>query len=125
MMMELHLQNHISSSNKKKNLEKKTSSTSTLCRSRESNISFIIFCIFFLIFPPRVDGSISIIESGTTFHSKPDRNIGQQLIRGYEYMGRLQTVRDNPTLCPRENRYEKFNIVPSSDGLPGKVFDTL
>lgn len=118
MMMELHLQNHISSSNKKKNLEKKTSSTSTLCRSRESNISFIIFCIFFLIFPPRVDGSISIIESGTTFHSKPDRNIGQQLIRGYEYMGRLQTVRDNPTLCPRENRYEKFNIVPSSDGLP-------
>jgi len=71
-----------------------------------------------LIFSPGVDGSISIIESGTTFHSKPDRNIGQQLITGYEYMGRLQTVRDNPTLCPHENRYEKFNIVPSSDGLP-------
>jgi len=81
-------------------------------------ISFVFLCIFSLSFPSGVEGSISVIESGKTFYSKQDRNIGQQLLRGYEYMGRLQYVNENPTLCPGENPYEKFNIVSSSDGLP-------
>ena len=68
----------------------------------------------------QVDATISIIDSGKTFNTKSDRKIGQQLLRGYAYMGRLQYVTDNPTLCPGiYNPNQKFNIVPPNDGLPG------
>ena len=69
-----------------------------------------------------VGATISIIESGKSFYSKPDRSIGQRLLRDYDYMGRLQYVTENPTLC-RGKKYpnQKFDIVIPSDGLPGTV----
>ena len=74
----------------------------------------------------QVDATISIIDSGKTFNTKSDRKIGQQLLRGYAYMGRLQYVTDNPTLCPGiYNPNQKFNIVPPNDGLPGTYSTTV
>lgn len=84
-----------------------------------SRFAFLcMFFFFFFHFQSVVEGSISAINSGKTFHSKQDRNVGLQLVRGYEYMGRLQHVDENPTLCSGEHPFQKFNIVPSSDGLP-------
>mmetsp|Transcript_58094 Transcript_58094/g.142001 ORF Transcript_58094/g.142001 Transcript_58094/m.142001 type:complete len:653 (-) Transcript_58094:84-2042(-) len=69
-----------------------------------------------------VDASISIAETGQTFDSKPERYIGQRLWKGYEYMGRLQYLTENPTLCPPPSSSgtstTKFRINQPSDGLP-------
>mmetsp|Transcript_3693 Transcript_3693/g.8425 ORF Transcript_3693/g.8425 Transcript_3693/m.8425 type:complete len:672 (-) Transcript_3693:1405-3420(-) len=65
-----------------------------------------------------VEATISFIESGRTFHSKLDPHIGQQMMRGYEYMGRLQSVAENPTLCPGVYPNQKWNVVTPTDGLP-------
>lgn len=84
---------------------------------------FAFLCMFlfsFFHFQSVVQGSISIINSGKTFHTKQDQTIGLQLVRGYEYMGRLQHIDKNPTLCSN-NPYAKFPIVPPSDGIPGKL----
>jgi len=81
---------------------------------------FAFLCMFlfsFFHFQSVVQGSISIINSGKTFHTKQDQTIGLQLVRGYEYMGRLQHIDKNPTLCSN-NPYAKFPIVPPSDGIP-------
>ena len=71
-----------------------------------------------------VDASISIAETGQTFDSKPERYIGQRLWKGYEYMGRLQYLAENPTLCQPPSSSEtsttKYRINQPSDGLPGE-----
>mmetsp|Transcript_23519 Transcript_23519/g.38322 ORF Transcript_23519/g.38322 Transcript_23519/m.38322 type:complete len:598 (+) Transcript_23519:173-1966(+) len=66
-----------------------------------------------------VECSISLIDSGRTFESRPDRRVGQRLWKGYEYMGRLQYIPENPTLCPQGfDAQKKFSIVKPEDGLP-------
>ena len=70
-----------------------------------------------------VDATVSIIDSGVTYESRPDHKIGQRLWKGYEYMGRMQHIIENPTLCPpQDGGFEtdkKYKITPPSDGLPG------
>lgn len=60
------------------------------------------------------------MNSGRTFHSTMDPHIGQPLLRGYDYMGRLQYLADNPTLCPGtgNDANQAFDIVAPVDGLP-------
>jgi len=87
-------------------------STSTAVRG-----SLLLLLQLLLLATPS-DATISIIDSGKKFPSKPDPRIGQPLLRGYEYMGRLQYVPDNPTLCPGPYPHQAFDIVTPTDGLP-------
>ncbi len=65
--------------------------------------------------------TISFIQSGKTFLSRQDTHIGQPLTEGYQYMGRLQYIPENPTLCPGTHKNQKFDIVVPKDGLPGEL----
>ena len=65
--------------------------------------------------------SIHFLDSGKAFPSRPDPHFGQPLLRGYDYMGRIQTIPENPTLCDY-NRKDKYNIVAPKDGIPGTLF---
>jgi hypothetical protein len=68
-----------------------------------------------------VEATISILDSGVTYESRPDHKVGQRLWKGYEYMGRMQHIIENPTLCPQDFPPDKkFHIKQPSDGLPGK-----
>ena len=67
--------------------------------------------------------SIHFLDSGKAFPSRPDPHFGQPLLRGYDYMGRIQTIPENPTLCDY-NRKDKYNIVAPKDGIPGTLFST-
>jgi hypothetical protein len=73
-----------------------------------------------LLLATPASATITFMDSSKMYPSKRDRHIGQPLLEGYEYMGRLQYVPDNPTLCPG-NVYpqQKFDIVTPTDGLPG------
>jgi hypothetical protein len=71
-----------------------------------------------------VEATISIADSGRTFESRPDHRLGPRLWKGYEYMGRMQYILDNPTLCPDTNHAsnpKKYQIVKPEDGLPGAL----
>ncbi|VEU36162.1 unnamed protein product [Pseudo-nitzschia multistriata] len=74
-------------------------------------------------FASPVVATISFLDSGKTFHSRMDPHIGQPLMRGYEYVGRLQYISENPTLCPGNDNDgngndQTFDIVTPMDGLP-------
>lgn len=73
-----------------------------------------------LIMVAPANATISFVDSGRTFSSRQDTHVGQPLLDGYEYMGRLQYIPENPTLCPGTYPNQKFDIVNPSDGLPGK-----
>lgn len=79
----------------------------------------LFLVVFFLLgFVAPSDATITFIESRKTFHTKPDQHLGQPLLGGYDYMGRLQVVRENPTLCPGRYPDQAFDIVTPSDGIP-------
>jgi hypothetical protein len=61
--------------------------------------------------------SITIVDTGQAFPSSPDKKIGQQLWKGYQYMGRLQLISTNPQLC---NTKEDMQVTLPKDSLPGK-----
>jgi len=71
-----------------------------------------------LIMVAPANATISFVDSGRTFSSRQDTHVGQPLLDGYEYMGRLQYIPENPTLCPGTYPNQKFDIVNPSDGLP-------
>jgi hypothetical protein len=82
----------------------------------------LFLVVFFLLgFVAPSDATITFIESRKTFHTKPDQHLGQPLLGGYDYMGRLQVVRENPTLCPGRYPDQAFDIVTPSDGIPGEL----
>ena len=66
------------------------------------------------------EASISLLKSGKTYSSKLDTKLGQPLLRGMDYMGRLQYVPENPTLCPGDYPHQTFDVVTPADGLPSK-----
>lgn len=66
------------------------------------------------------EASISLLKSGKTYSSKLDTKLGQPLLRGMDYMGRLQYVAENPTLCPGDYPHQTFDVVTPADGLPSK-----
>lgn len=70
--------------------------------SMKSSVSFLLLLGVLTIanISQVVDASITIAETGQVFDSKPERYVGQRLWKGYEYMGRLQYLAENPTLCP-------------------------
>jgi hypothetical protein len=61
--------------------------------------------------------SITIVDTGQAFPSLPDKKLGQQLWKGYQYMGRLQMIWNNPQLC---NTKEAMQVTVPEDSLPGK-----
>jgi hypothetical protein len=75
--------------------------------------------------------SITIVDSGKTLVSKPEKKVGEQLWKGYEYMGRLQFVHGNLQLCKGDRDDERSSVRSSSwsitappDGLPGESKDS-
>ena len=65
--------------------------------------------------------SVTIFNSGRSYPSEPDERLGQQLWRGYDYMGRMQIVKENLDLCPTDRdgkEREKGTITLPEDTLP-------
>jgi len=67
---------------------------------------------------PSADATISFLDTGKTYPTRPDPHIGQQLPRGLDFAGRIQYVPENPKLCPGIYPHQKFDIVTPADGLP-------
>jgi hypothetical protein len=90
--------------------------------SRRGTTLFLQVTCFAVVmfFSSIAEASISIVDTGRTFDSKPDRLVGQRLWKGYEYLSRLQYLSENPTLCPTSDssRSELINVILPTDGLP-------
>ena len=106
--------------NSNSNVGGTTRTATALAINKAMCFSLMVLTLINIIAP--VQASISFVESGKVFPSKVDALIGQPLLRGYEYMGRLQAVSDNPILCPGMYPQQKFDIVTPTDGLPGKCY---
>lgn len=66
------------------------------------------------------DASITVMDSGKQFPSRPDKKLGHQLWKESDYMGRLQFVHGNLQLCKSaQDPHHKFSITQTMDGLPG------
>jgi hypothetical protein len=89
-------------------------------RLMQRSSTLVCLVSFLVLFSSIAEASISIVETGRTFESKPDRKVGQRLWKGYEYLARLQYVAENPTLCSLDATHV-LNIVPPTDGLPVAV----
>ncbi|GAX25154.1 E3 ubiquitin-protein ligase RNF13 [Fistulifera solaris] len=73
--------------------------------------------IWLAILPGVVRGEITDMQTGRRFRSQPEEDLPcKQFWRGYEYMGRLQYIEENPYLCPTAD--QEYNIITPSDGLP-------
>lgn len=55
--------------------------------------------------------SITVMESGERYKSRPDHLYGRAFHRGYEYMARLQHMPENLSLCPSPSGPEKVNLT--------------
>lgn len=113
-------------------------------RTTPSKLLVVAWLLVLSFSTTSIEASVSIAETGQTFDSRPERHIGQRLWKGYEYMGRLQYLAENPTLCPPSSSTShgdkalfvsssmssstsdgnlqdarKYRIVQPSDGLPG------
>eukprot|EP00531_Pseudo-nitzschia_arenysensis_P000271 CAMPEP_0116141442 /NCGR_PEP_ID=MMETSP0329-20121206/14385_1 /TAXON_ID=697910 /ORGANISM="Pseudo-nitzschia arenysensis, Strain B593" /LENGTH=617 /DNA_ID=CAMNT_0003636627 /DNA_START=260 /DNA_END=2110 /DNA_ORIENTATION=- len=103
-------------------VQTKRKSSATACTTSNTThikmmcLSLLLLLLLLLATP--TTATISFIDTGRTFSSRQDTHIGQPLLDGYEYMGRLQWVLHNPTLCPGTWPNQKFDIVSPSDGLP-------
>mmetsp|Transcript_9182 Transcript_9182/g.27336 ORF Transcript_9182/g.27336 Transcript_9182/m.27336 type:complete len:529 (-) Transcript_9182:694-2280(-) len=65
------------------------------------------------------EASISLMNSGTTYPSRMDYEIGQPFLSGFDYMGRLQSLPENPTLCrDPDDPNKKHKVIRPRDGLP-------
>eukprot|EP00536_Pseudo-nitzschia_multiseries_P018540 jgi/Psemu1/316025/fgenesh1_kg.2684_\ len=65
------------------------------------------------------EASITLMNSGRTYRSRMDYQIGQPFLSEFDYVGRLQVLPENPTLCPDPNDPDKkHKVVRPSDGLP-------
>jgi len=80
--------------------------------------SCLLLLFVLLLEATPASATISFIDSGRIFPSKPDAQFGRPLLRGYDYMGRLQYVSENPTLCQGTYPGQTFQIKTPSDGLP-------
>ena len=61
--------------------------------------------------------SITVVGTGQAFPSEPDKKLGLQLGKGYEYMGRLQILTSNSQLCSTE---QQINQITVPKELPGE-----
>jgi len=76
------------------------------------------FLLAILLLP--VQASITIMDTGKIFSSRPETTLGHQLWKGSDYMGRLQFVHGNLQLCKSaQDPSRKFAITEPLDGLPG------
>lgn len=60
-----------------------------------------------------VEATITVMETGRVFPSRPDDYLGQPLWRGYEYMARMQILENNLSLCHPGN----YTVEPTDDGM--------
>jgi hypothetical protein len=80
----------------------------------------LVVLVLVVVLMGAAQASITIVDSGKTLASKPDRKLGERLWKGYEYIGRLQYVQGNMQLCRGLDPSSKFRITVPSDGLPGE-----
>eukprot|EP00535_Pseudo-nitzschia_heimii_P005862 CAMPEP_0197174900 /NCGR_PEP_ID=MMETSP1423-20130617/1263_1 /TAXON_ID=476441 /ORGANISM="Pseudo-nitzschia heimii, Strain UNC1101" /LENGTH=624 /DNA_ID=CAMNT_0042623913 /DNA_START=377 /DNA_END=2251 /DNA_ORIENTATION=+ len=67
--------------------------------------------------------NITVIDPTRKSFLSTVNQLGQPLMGGYDYMGRLQYVDDNLRLCPdKHDPYRKYDIVVPKDGLPVALF---
>ena len=65
--------------------------------------------------------SITIMDTEKIFPSRPEKKLGHQLLKGSDYMGRLQFVHGNLQLCKSaQDPHRRFPITENMDGMPGK-----
>lgn len=85
-------------------------------------LAMIVSGLVLLSAPTTVLASITIMETGKIFPSRPEKKLGHQLWKGSEYMGRLQFVHGNLQLCQSaQDPHRRFPITETMDGLPGTL----
>lgn len=62
--------------------------------------------------------TITITETGERFDSRPDQNLGKQLLPGFEYMSRLQYI--GHQLCNPSKTSPTWRVIVPEDGVPGE-----
>jgi hypothetical protein len=62
--------------------------------------------------------SITITETGESFQSRPDPNLGKQLLPGFEYLSRLQYI--GHQLCRASTTGPAWRVIVPEDGVPGE-----
>jgi len=55
--------------------------------------------------------SITVMDSGERYKSRPDHHYGRAFHRGYEYMARIQHLPENLSLCPSSYGPDRFNLT--------------
>jgi Ring finger domain len=66
-----------------------------------------------------VEGTITIVDTQQRFASRGDETYGRSLWKGYEYYARLQSLSENPSLCPKDDEeIRNITVTEPSDGLP-------
>ena len=73
----------------------------------------------------KTTASITVIESGKTYPSRPDKHLGVHLWKGIDFFGKLQFVHGNMQLCRGADPTRKFKIVTPEEGIQGTFFDYL
>lgn len=62
---------------------------------------------------------ITIVDTQQRFASRGDETHGRSLWKGYEYYARLQSLSDNPSLCPKQGEETRnITVTVPADGLP-------
>jgi hypothetical protein len=93
----------------------------TIMRRNVYNVAYLL--VVAILSP--VQASITIMETGKIFTSRPETTLGHQLWKGSDYMGRLQFVHGNLQLCKSaQEPSRQFVITEPLDGLPGEFFHT-
>ncbi len=93
----------------------------TIMRRNGYNVAYLLLVAVAILSP--VQASITIMETGKIFTSRPETTLGHQLWKGSDYMGRLQFVHGNLQLCKSaQDPTRQFVITEPLDGLPGEFF---
>jgi Ring finger domain len=79
-----------------------------------SSSPLLMFLLFY-----SVEGMITIVDTQQRFSSRADETYGRSLWKGYEYYARLQSLSENPSLCPKKDEeIRNITVTVPTDGLP-------
>jgi hypothetical protein len=111
------------SSSTKVSSQSSSSSSSRSSRAAVRHGSVVLFLLLLtatlLLLPTSVHATITAIDTGKEWSSKPDHKVGRKLRRGIEYIARVQYVSGNLLLCPGPDPTRIWNITRPPDGNPG------
>jgi flagellar basal body-associated protein FliL len=90
-------------------------------------VQLLLLLLLLLQHPQIVTSTITIVETGRTFESKPDHHVGQKFLQ--EYMGRIQLLKENESLCPpqlqQQHQPSSSSSSPSSPSSSSLVVGTV